>query len=91
MQINHKCSQCQYEFLLTSRTALRTGWGRSIASLFVPIGQQLNDYQKVVCPKCGQIDTDDRVRSYGLFKPRTVIYLVLAIMLLLFVVDFVHK
>jgi DNA-directed RNA polymerase subunit RPC12/RpoP len=91
MLTDHKCSRCQHEFALTSNVFLKTGWGRSVASLFKSLGQQLNDYQKVVCPKCGQVDQDDRIFSYGLFKPHTVIYLVLAIMAVLFIVDFFHK
>ena len=83
----HKCTRCGLEFELGRKVYLKTGWGRSIAAGFRSPHQQLDDYQKVVCPRCGNVEADERILSYGLLKPRTVIYAVLAIVLILLLVD----
>lgn len=87
MPTTHQCTRCQFEFELKRKVYLKTGWGRSIAAGFRPLTQQLDDYQKVVCPQCGHVEKDERILSYGLFRPRTVIYVVLAIMMLLLLAD----
>jgi ssDNA-binding Zn-finger/Zn-ribbon topoisomerase 1 len=88
MTMHHKCTNCKFEYVLRSAVFLKSGWGRSVSAGFRPMNRQLDDYQKVVCPKCGHIDKDERILSYGLLKPRTVIYIVLTIIFLILGLDF---
>lgn len=87
----HQCTKCQFKFELKPGAYLKTGWGRSIVAGFQPLTQQLDDYQKVVCPQCGHVEKDERILSYGLFKPRTLIYVVLLLMALLLLADIFGK
>jgi rubredoxin len=87
MTETHKCTNCGLEFELSRKVYVKTGWGRSLAAGLRPLAQQFEDYQKVMCPRCGHIEKDERILSYGLFKPRTVIYVILAIMVLLLIAD----
>jgi hypothetical protein len=67
--------------------AAETGWGRSPLAGFKSATQQLEDYQKVKCPKCGTIEKDERILSYGFLQPKTVIWLVIAAVLTMLLVD----
>ena len=87
MSAIHRCTKCRFEFELKRGVYLKTGWGRSIVAGFRPLAQQLDDYQKVVCPQCGHVEKDEQILSFGLFRPRTVIYVVLVIMALLLLAD----
>jgi DNA-directed RNA polymerase subunit RPC12/RpoP len=87
MLTEHQCTRCQTEFELNRKVYLKTGWGRSINADLRPLSKQLEDYQKIVCPHCGHIESDERILSYGLFKPRTVVYLVFVMMGLMLLAD----
>lgn len=87
MTLSHKCSNCGHEFRVDRTTLLKTGWGRSLSAGFKSAGQQLDDYQKVKCPKCGTIEKDERILSYGWLQPKTVIWLVLAAVAIMLIVD----
>ena len=87
MSHTHKCSNCGHEFIVDRRTLLKTGWGRSLSAGFKSASRQLDDYQKVKCPKCGTIETDERILSFGFLQPRTVIWLVIVAVLTMLVFD----
>lgn len=86
--MNHICTNCGNDFKIGPDTLLKTGLGRSQLSGLRSVETQIDDYQRVACPKCGHIDKDDRIRVYGLFRPRTLMYLVLIAMFMFFAVDF---
>jgi hypothetical protein len=73
--------------MINGTSLLKSGWGRSLSAGLTSFSRQLDDYQKVQCPKCGTIDMDERILSYGLLHPRTVVWIVLAIIAILLVVD----
>lgn len=83
----HKCTNCGHEFAVDRSTLLKTGWGRSLTAGFKAASQQLDDYQKVKCPKCGTVEKDDRILSYGLLRPKTVVWLVIATVLIMLLAD----
>lgn len=90
MAMIHTCERFGCQFKIDNKVRVNTGWGRSIQAGFRPLAQQLEDYQKVICPECGFVEKDDRILSYGLFKPQTVIYIVLVIMFVLLAVDLIR-
>ena len=83
----HTCSSCNHAFLINKKTLLSTGWGRSLQAGFKRPSQQLVDYQKVQCPQCGHIEKDERILSYGLFRPQAVAWLVLALMFIMLIIS----
>lgn len=87
MALFHGCTNCNNDFPIDRTTLLKSGWGRSLAAGFRSVSQQLDDYQKVRCPKCGAVERDERVLSYGFLKPRTVIWLVIAFVVILLCVE----
>jgi DNA-directed RNA polymerase subunit RPC12/RpoP len=87
MALFHKCSNCGHEFTIDRTTLLKTGWGRSLSAGFRSASQQLDDYQKVKCPKCGTIEKDERILSYGFLRPKMVIWLVIAAVITMLIVD----
>lgn len=86
--MNHVCTSCGNDFKPSAQTLLKSGLGRSMLSGLRSIETQIDDYQRVACPKCGHIDKDDRIRAYQLFRPRTLIYLVLIAMFMFLAVEF---
>jgi ribosomal protein S27AE len=91
MSLTLTCSNCGHAFLVDRATRLKSGWGMSLRAGLLPVEQQLSDYQKVQCPRCGNIETDDRIKSYELFKPSTVIYIVLGLIFILLLLDVFGK
>lgn len=87
MALSHQCSNCGNEFAIDRTTLLKTGWGRSLSAGFKSASQQLDDYQKVKCPKCGMIEKDERILSYGFLQPKTVVWLVIAAVVIMLLVD----
>ena len=81
---------CGLKFPVDSRFLLRSGWGRSIAAGLLPITRQLEDYQKVACPRCGTVERDDRIRSYGIFKPATAVYVGIGLVFVLLVMEILN-
>lgn len=91
MSLTHTCSNCGHAFLVSSATRLKSGWGMSLRAGLLPAEQQLSDYQKVKCPQCGNIESDDRIKSYGLLNPKTVIYVVLGLIFVMLLLDLFGK
>lgn len=87
MALTHKCSNCGQVFRIDRATLLKTGWGRSLSAGFRSVTEQVDDYRKVKCPKCGTVEKDERILSYGFLKPRAVIWAVLVVIAVLLVFD----
>lgn len=85
--LEHTCSHCGLKFPVDSKALLRSGWGRSLAGGLLPIQRQFEDYQKVACPRCAMIERHDGIRSLGIFKPATVVYLVIGLVFVLLAMD----
>ena len=83
----HKCTNCGNRFAIDRRTLLKTGWGRSLTAGCKSASQQLDDYQKVKCPKCGAVEKDERILSYGFLQPKTVVLLVIVAVFLMLLAD----
>lgn len=91
MPLTHTCSACGRAFLVDRATRLKSGWGMSFRAGLLPLQRQLSDYQKVKCPHCANIEIDDRIKSFGLLKPRIVVYLVLGLLLIMLLLDVLGK
>jgi hypothetical protein len=85
--LEHTCGHCGLKFPVNSKVLLRSGWGRSLEAGLLPSKRQLEDYQRVACPRCATIERDDRIKSYGIFKPATVVVLVLGLVFVLLAMD----
>jgi hypothetical protein len=79
--------QLRHEFAIDRTTLLKGSWGRSLSGGFRLASQQLDDYQKLKCPKCGTIEKDERILSYGFLQPKTVVWLVIAAVVIMLLVD----
>lgn len=88
MALVHRCSRCGSQFIISLSTRLSSGWGMSLRSAFYSAQKQLEDYQKVRCPQCENVETDERIKSFGLFNPKTVIYLILVSIFVFLVFDY---
>jgi len=79
----HRCGQCAANFEISSSTLLETGWGRRkwTEQLRDRIGfsQSLDDYERLKCPYCGNIENDERVGVFGVLRARTFVWLVIAL------------
>jgi hypothetical protein len=63
----HRCSICGSAFAIASST--RVG-------LNVTLNE---DFQRVKCPVCGNVEVDERILIFGLFQPRVYVYMLLGI------------
>jgi DNA-directed RNA polymerase subunit RPC12/RpoP len=88
MSLEHICSQCKLTFKITRKVRLRTAFGYQVLPLpVVSPTRSLADYQKVRCPRCGQVDHDDRLKVFGFFNPRVFVIVCIGLILAMLVAD----
>jgi hypothetical protein len=86
--MQHICTSCKHNFKVTRQVRLKTALGYQYFPWpIIKPSQSLDDYQKVKCPKCGQIDINREVKVYGLFQPRTFFFVFIGLIFLMLIAD----
>jgi DNA-directed RNA polymerase subunit RPC12/RpoP len=84
--IIHECTWCGYKFRVDRHTRLFAGgFLFSVSPL-----RWLDYFQEVVCPYCGHIEEDDRIRFFGAVSPKVYMFIVFLEAMYLFIDSIIY-
>lgn len=89
--MNHICSNCANEFQIERSTRSPKAWGLGIRGIYTTdYATAIDEYQVVICPKCGHRERDSNLRIFGILDAsqfKKVVVLALAVLALVGIVN----
>jgi len=84
--MNHTCKNCDNVFPIVGETRSAKAWGLGIKGIYTTdFATAIDEYEIVICPKCGHREKHDGLKIFGIFTPsqfKVVVIIVLAVLAL---------